>query len=125
MTQSFAEKPELVRRALMHGTRQRQRQHQQTVIATQVVLPGSRNLVAGDCCGDAVGFATLRKAAMQGTPTSRKSGSNAPHRPFHFQGNEAFTKGSCQWGALPPLQSRCPSPVYHDWFPMLHRDAHQ
>jgi len=30
------------------------------------------------------------------TPTSRKSGSNAPHRPFHFQGNEAFTKGSCQ-----------------------------
>src|SRR6516225_2955743 len=85
MTQSFAEKPELVRWALMHGTRQRQRQHQETVIDTQVVLPGARELVTGDCCGDAVGFATLRKAAMQGTPTSRKSGSNAPHRPFTFK----------------------------------------
>ena len=35
----------------------------------------AKNSVTGDCCGDAVGFSTLRKAAMQGTPTSRKSGS--------------------------------------------------
>ena len=47
MTQSFAEKPELVRWALMHGTSQRQRQHQQTVIATQVVLPGAKEFSYG------------------------------------------------------------------------------
>jgi hypothetical protein len=47
MTQSFAEKPGLVRWALMHGTRQRQRQHQQTVIATQVVLPGAKEFSYG------------------------------------------------------------------------------
>ena len=41
MTQSFAEKPELVRWALMHGTRQRQ------VIATQVVLPGAKEFSYG------------------------------------------------------------------------------
>jgi hypothetical protein len=40
--------------------------------------------VSGDRRGDAVGFSTLRKAAMQRTPTSRKSGSNAPYRPIHF-----------------------------------------
>src|ERR1700730_19398458 len=31
---------------------------------------GPRNSVSGDRCGDAVGFSTLRKAAMQRTPTS-------------------------------------------------------
>jgi len=41
MTQSFAEKPELARWALMHGTRQRQ------VIATQVVLPGAKEFSYG------------------------------------------------------------------------------
>jgi hypothetical protein len=70
MTQSFVKTPGQVRWALMRGTRQRQRQYQQTVVASQTVLPGPRNLITGDCCGDAVGFATLRKAAMQGTPTS-------------------------------------------------------
>ena len=47
MMQSFVGMPEQVRRALMHGTRQRQRQHQQTVIATQVVLPGANEFIYG------------------------------------------------------------------------------
>jgi len=60
---------------------------------------GPRNSVTGDCCGDAGGFSTPRKAAMQRTPTSRKSGSDAPHRPFNLtlceahydQQNESLT----------------------------------
>src|SRR5262245_7865511 len=70
------------------------------VIATQVVLPGPRNLVTGDCCGDAVGFATLRKAAMQGrrqaeragvTPRIARSTSKAmrPPQRDHPMGNSA------------------------------------
>jgi hypothetical protein len=47
MTQSFAEKLELVRWALVHGTRQRQRQHQQTVVASQVVVPGAKEFSYG------------------------------------------------------------------------------
>ena len=43
----------------------------------------AKNSVTGDCCGDAVGFSTLRKAAMQRNRTSRKSGSSAPHRPCY------------------------------------------
>jgi hypothetical protein len=35
---------------------------------------GPRNLVTGDCCGDAVGFATLRKAAMQGRRQAARAG---------------------------------------------------
>ena len=44
---------------------------------------GPRNLRA--IAAVAVGFATLCKAAMPWTPTSRKSRSNAPHRPFRFE----------------------------------------
>ena len=47
MMRSIAEKPERVWWALMHGTRQRQRQHRQTVIATQVVLPGAKEFSYG------------------------------------------------------------------------------
>src|SRR6516225_10149126 len=65
MMRSFVGMPEQVRWALMHGTRQRQRQHQRTV-TWQVMLPKEqRNLVTRDCYSDAVGFATLRKAAMR------------------------------------------------------------
>ena len=41
---------------------------------------GPRNSVAA-IYGDAEGFSTLRKAAMQWTPTSRR---NTPHRPCYF-----------------------------------------
>jgi len=42
MTQSFAEKPGLVRWALMRGTRQRRRQHQQTVSRVSAGNPAKR-----------------------------------------------------------------------------------
>jgi hypothetical protein len=67
------------------------------------VLPGrsaervfaAKNSVTGDCCGDAGGFSTLRKAAMQRTPTSRKSGSNTPHRPCYLRPSRHSCAGSC------------------------------
>src|SRR5437763_1106432 len=43
---------------------------------------GENMRVSGDRRGDAVGFPLSTKAAMQGTPTSRKSGSNTPYRPI-------------------------------------------
>ena len=102
MTQSFVGTREQVLSALMHAIRQFQRQRRTSSLwslrtvrtcdchsawvrtpirAFPPVLPGrsaesvfaAKNSVTGDCCGDAGGFSTLRKAARQGTPTSRKS----------------------------------------------------
>src|SRR6266567_5863679 len=47
--------------------------------------------VSGDRHGDRGRLFTLHKAAMQRTPTSRKSGSNAPHRPTFIQGPVTIT----------------------------------
>jgi hypothetical protein len=47
MTQSFVKTPGQVRWALMRGTRQRQRQYRQTVLASQMVLPGAKEFSYG------------------------------------------------------------------------------
>ena len=94
MTQSFVGTREQVLSALMHVIRQFQRQrrnsrlwslrtvrtsdcHSAWVRTPIRAFPPSyrgaqlsgnlrhKNSVTGDCCGDAVGFSTLRKAAMQ------------------------------------------------------------
>ena len=52
--------------------------------ARKYLSAGCSKRVSGDRRGDAIGFSTLHKAAMQGTPTSRKSGSHTPASPDYF-----------------------------------------
>jgi hypothetical protein len=54
-------------------------------------------------------LSTLHKVAMQGTPTSQKSGSNAAYRPTNFDGAMRWMEDERRLdiGPLPPRRGAC------------------